>query len=103
MDDNTQKNPDPNSSTTQFSFPNGFHLETPYNRIIGNGLAMVKVIEGLLVLKDYSGSWRETLLINLPLNFYQHRGHRLRKMIKILPAEISDEILLAGKKEELGL
>ncbi|MBI5848512.1 MAG: hypothetical protein HZB31_11305 [Nitrospirae bacterium] len=100
MDDNTRKNPDPNSSTTQFSFPNGFHFETPYNRIIGNGLAMVKVIEGLLILKDYSGSWRETLLINLTLSLYQHR---LREMIKTLPAEIGDEILLAGRKEELGL
>lgn len=100
MDDSTRKNPDPNYSTTQFSFPNGFHLETPYNRIIGNGIAMVKVIEGLLVLKDYSGSWRETFLINLTLSLYQHR---LREMIRILPAEIGDEILLVGKKEELGL
>ncbi|MBI5848514.1 MAG: hypothetical protein HZB31_11315 [Nitrospirae bacterium] len=99
MDENTQTNPDSNSSI-QFSIPNGFHLETPYNRIIENGLAMVKVIEGLLVLKDYSGSWRETLLINLTLSLYQHR---LRQVIKILPAEIGDEILLAGKKEELGL
>ena len=100
MDDNTQANPDPKASETQFFLPKGFHFETPYNRIIWNGLAMVKVIEGLLVLKDYSGSWRETLLINLTLSLYQHR---LREMIKILPAEIGDKILLAGKKEELGL
>ena len=100
MEDHTQKNSDPSSSTPQFSDPNGFHLQTPYNRIVGNGVAMVKVVEGLLVLKDYSGSWRETLLINLTLSLYQHR---LREMIKILPAEIGDEILLAGKKEDLGL
>lgn len=100
MDDPTRKNLYSNSLRPKFSAANRIQMETPYNHIIGNGLAMVKVIEGLLVLKAYSGSWRETLLIKLTLSLYQHR---LREMIKILPAELGDEILLSGKQEELGL
>jgi hypothetical protein len=70
---------------------------------IQNGRAMVKVIEGLQVLKRSSGSWSETLLINLTLSLYQHR---LRQAIKVLPTEITVEILSAsdsiGEWEILG-
>ena len=39
-----------------------------HNAAVRDGHAMVKVIEGLQVLKENSGSWRETLLINLILS-----------------------------------
>ena len=64
---------------------------------VRDGRAMVKVIEGLQVLEENSGSWRETLLIKLTLSLYQHR---LRQAIKILPPEVSNEILTAADSSE---
>ena len=74
--------------------------QTQYSQILKNGQAMVKLIEGLLVLQENSGSWRETLLINLTLALYRHR---LREAIKILPADIADEILLGDHLKDLGV
>lgn len=71
-----------------------------YQQIVANGQAMVKVIEGLLVLKESSGCWREALLINLTLALYRHR---LRGAIQILPADGRDEILLGDNIERLGI
>jgi hypothetical protein len=64
---------------------------------------MVKLIEGLQILKRSSGSWRETQLINLTLSLYQHR---LRQAIKVLPTDMTAEIPSAsdviGEGEILG-
>jgi hypothetical protein len=66
-------------------------------KLLQNGRAMVKVIEGLYFLKTTSGSWRESVLINLTLSLYQHR---LRQAVKILPASLTAEIFSAS--ETLG-
>lgn len=59
---------------------------------IRNGRAMVQVIEGLEVLKENAGSWRETLLINLTHDLYEDR---LEKALVSAPREVRDEILKA--------
>ena len=62
--------------------------------LIRNGRAMVHVVEGLEVLKGNSGSWRETLLLNLTLNLYRHR---LQSALGSLPRDVQDEILKASE------
>jgi hypothetical protein len=57
----------------------------PLHHVTRNLTAMEQVISGLHVLKEYSGSWRETLLSHLTLALYEHR---LEMAKKALPAEM---------------
>jgi hypothetical protein len=57
----------------------------PVDHVTRNLTAMEQVISGLYVLKEYSGSRRKTLLINLTLALYEHR---LEMAKKVLPAEM---------------
>lgn len=66
------------------------------NPLIRNGRAMVQVVEGLEVLKENSGSWRETILLNLTLDLYRHR---LRRALETVPLEVRDEIAKASKQD----
>jgi len=61
--------------------------------LIRNGRAMVQVIAGLGILKASSGSWRETLLLNLTLTLYRHR---LQRALDSVPRDVRDEILNAS-------
>lgn len=60
------------------------------SNLIRNGRAMVQVVEGLEVLKENAGSWRETLLINLTHDLYRHR---LQSALASVPRDVREEIL----------
>jgi len=62
-------------------------------RVIAQGRAMVRLIESIDVLLTNSGSWRESLLLRVTRGVYRHR---LRRLIGVLPADISAEILAAS-------
>ncbi len=64
------------------------------HKLILNGHAMVHVIEGLEILKEDSGSWQETLLLNLTLDLYRHR---LNYGWEEVPLDIRDGILRVSK------
>ncbi len=59
------------------------------NSVKRNIRAMVRVIEGLEILKEDAGSWRERLLINPTLALYTHRLEVARRL---LPPAILEQI-----------
>lgn len=68
--------------------------DTIKSNLIRNGRAMVQVVEGLEILKDDAGSWREKWLVNLTLDLYRHR---MEKALLSVPRDVREEILRASQ------
>lgn len=66
-------------------------------KLLRNGRAMVQVVEGLEILKEDAGSWRETVLINLTQDLY---SHRLERALASVPREVREEILKTTKSDQ---
>lgn len=64
--------------------------DTIKGNLIRNGRAMAQVVEGLEILKEDAGSWREKLLLDMTHDLYQHR---LERALASVPREMRDEIL----------
>ena len=62
---------------------------------VGLGRAYVRMVETADALLDRQPVWTEKLLLRLVRTLY---SHRLRKMVGILPAELTGEILAASDK-----
>ncbi len=68
-------------------------MNSEIEKVAENIRAMLHVVNGLEVLKQNSGSWRESLLIDMTLALYRHRLDKARQTISPnIWAEIEREI-----------
>ncbi len=74
------------------------HVDALKREPIRNGRAMVQGIEGLKILKEDSGAWRETSLLKLTLDLYRYR---LERTLDDVPTNVRAKVFNVSQASSL--